>query len=288
MESKHIRAWKLDCVVGQHGDFILHELSLATAPQSLDSLSATLPQGGYTTFRTYQQVSMIGWKNHMLRLADTARIHETPVEIPEECIRRALRMILHSFEAGDYRVRITIDLSEQIGNIYIAAEALRPISEQAYRTGVKTVTCRHQRSLPDAKLTNFIRTATQIRQDLPADVNEAVMVNEQGELLEGLSSNVFFVIGSELYTAGKNVLAGITRSMAIRAAQSEKLPIHYESVALDKLSQCEEVFLTSASRGILPVVQVDQQVIGAGLPGPVTRRLMQRFQTVICQELVEL
>jgi branched-chain amino acid aminotransferase len=142
--------------------------------------------------------------------------------------------------------------------------------------------------LPKAKLTRFIARANEVRHTMPRNVNEAILVNPQNELLEGLSSNFFAVKAGQLYTADEGVLAGVTRAFAIQAAESLKIPVNYSPIKMSEIVIIDEAFITSSSRGILPLRKIDQRVIGISTPGPRTRSLMAAFEALISERIQEI
>ena len=94
-----------------------------------------------------------------------------------------------------------------------------------------------------------------------------------GRVLEGASSNFFGVLDGCLRTAGAGVLAGVTRGVVLTLAREAGLETVPEAVPLAQVPRLSEAFLTSSSRGVVPIVRVDDHVIGTGAPGPVTQRL---------------
>jgi branched-subunit amino acid aminotransferase/4-amino-4-deoxychorismate lyase len=110
-------------------------------------------------------------------------------------------------------------------------------------------------------------------------------VDEDGRILEGLTSNFFALKGGVLWTNEGSVLSGITRSLVIDVAAESGLKINLESVTTSEILQIEEAFITSSSRAILPVVQIDDFVIGDGKPGQVTCKLMHLLERRIRTEI---
>jgi len=153
-------------------------------------------------------------------------------------------------------------------------EELRVPSENDFLHGVRVVTRQMRRDNPKAKLTNFIETASEVRKDLPAGINEAVMFDEEGRALEGLSSNFFAVLDGEIWTAGEGVLDGITRALVLEAGRALRIPMRMQPPEIKNLARFQEAFITSSGRGLLPVCQVDELAIGSGKPGPTTLRVM--------------
>jgi branched-chain amino acid aminotransferase len=150
------------------------------------------------------------------------------------------------------------------------------------------VTSELSRDMPRAKLTRFSARADRERQTLPFGAHEALMVDDLGCILEGLSSNFFAVKAGSLWTADVGVLPGTTRALVLELVDELGIPLHLECIPSDKLPEFEEAFLTSVSRGVLPVRQVGETVIGSGAPGPLSRRLMGAYEVRLAEELEEI
>jgi len=258
---------------------------LALSAKSLDEAGRYLPGGAYTTFRTFQRFGVLHLADHFSRLEETARLAARPVKLDRARICAALRSAIAAFHGAEARVRVTLDLEQEVGQLYLLLENLHVPSDADYAKGVRVVTRHLQRQNPKAKLTSFIETAEQVRKDLPPGMNEAVMVGEEGCFLEGLSSNFFAVLEGTIWTAEQGVLSGITRSMVIDAARQLEIAVRLEALHVNRLPLIEEAFITSASRAVLPVTAIDEQVVGTGQPGPVTRQLLARYRAMIDQAL---
>lgn len=279
-----ILVWKL---VSGNVNPNLAPLALPRPVETLDEASSFLPGGAYTTFRTYEGTKALCLDEHFRRLENTARLADSPVQFNQEAIRQALRRILaQPSPTLDRRFRLTLDLEDCPGVVYIASEPLSSLPESAYQRGVWVITSDLQRQLPQAKLTRFIARAAPVRRSLPAGVHEAIMVAPDGRLLEGLSSNFFAVKNGELWTAQEGVLAGVTRSLVLECAQRLGIITRGEAARLADLPTLEEAFITSSSRGVLPVRRIDQYEIGNGQPGNFTRKLMRAYQDCI-EERIE-
>ncbi len=276
---------------------------------SLDASTALIPGGAYTTFRTFQGTKTLLLEDHFLRLEETSHLAGQPVQIERLAVRGALRRVLAeaqrlfavdsapdaqeetptqpgipSSTPFDLRLRMTLDLEQRPGELYLAAEPLHTPPQEAYAHGVRVVIRRMQRINPKAKLTRFIQRSDPVRQSLPAGVNEAVMVNEQDELLEGLSSNFYAILYGEIWTAEAGVLSGITRSMVIECARRLDIPMRYQPARLSDVPRIQEAFITSASRAVLPLCQIEDTTLPQ-TPGALTRRLMQAYVGLLEERL---
>jgi branched-chain amino acid aminotransferase len=246
-------------------------------PQTLDQASLLIPPGAYTTFRTYKKFYALHFAFHLARLEETARITNHEIHLDERTIRQNLRTVLFTAPWVECRVRLTLDLDSGGGRFDIFMEKLRIPTPEQYRKGVCVNTIYAQRENPKAKLSSFLPLAASLRTQVKENAYETLMLSETGELLEGLSSNFFCFQSGRLKTAGSGVLDGITRKYVLDVAGEMGVPVSLEGVRKEEIPGLEEAFLTSSSRGILPVVQIDNQIIGNGKPGPLTKKLGNEF-----------
>jgi branched-chain amino acid aminotransferase len=261
------------------------KLDPANVCETLNEATCRLPAGAYTTFRTFGRTFVLRLSDHYQRLEQTALLAGTQVKLNRERIAQALRAALTDFPADEMRVRVTLDLTQVVGTVYILIERLHVPSKEEYTRGVRTITRQMQRDNPKAKLTQFIETAAVVRQGLGPDINEALMVGDDNRILEGLSSNFFAVKDGIIWTAEEDVLAGITRSLVLDVISGFGLPIEMSGVRLDAVEALDEAFITSASRAVLPVIEIDRQAVGNGRPGPVTKKLLQGYVERVESEL---
>ena len=280
---KKVFVWKIKSL---NAHYILENIDV-TENHTLNSASGELiPAGAYTTFRTFEENKVLPLSSHIERLESSARLANVPVLLKSEQIRSALRETVAEINIWkEKRIRITIDLEKEPGTVYISAEKLHIPAYEAYQKGVKAITYQFRRKNPKAKLTNHIMIAERIRQELPLDIDEAVMVREDGMLLEGLSSNFFAVIDGKIYTADEDILPGIIRNMALEEARDLSIPVILQGVSEGQINHFEEAFITSASRLVLPVTSLDGRKINRGVPGELTRSLLERLINRINREL---
>lgn len=95
--------------------------------------------------------------------------------------------------------------------------------------------------------------------------------------LECTTSNIFAFVGGRLVTPGRGILSGVTRKVVLELAEG-LFPIEVRDISRSELQAADEVFITGTSKGLVPVVQVDDRTIGSGRPGKHTRQLMTAMQ----------
>lgn len=247
------------------------------AAPDLAAASAGLPPGAYTTLRTYFGSRFLRLGEHIERLAESAR---APLE--PGAARAAIREAVRAAGHDEARLRVTFSPPR----LFVMVEPFVALPESLYRNGARCATVALRRDRPHAKDTGFIAAADAAYRALPAGVHEGLLVAEDGRILEGLSSNFFAILGGVLRTEDARALPGITRSLVLDAAGG-LLPVELSAVGVHELGAVSECFITSASRGLLPVVAVDARTIGDGTPGPLTARLKSRFEERIEAEAEE-
>jgi len=245
---------------------------------SMDAISRQLPEGFYTTFRTYAGgTRVVGLTAHLDRLYGPATAMDLQPACNTKDLRRSLDRLLELFRPQETRIRISLDVST--GHFFVAILPLELPPPETYELGVRVVTTQVQRDAPLLKKTSFITESQTERTSVArASALEGLIV-QAGRILEGLTSNFFYVREQDLGTAGRGVLRGVTRGEILRIAQEElSLRIRYRALRLVEVPLIQEAFISSSSRGIVPVVQIDVDCIGSGSVGLLTKRLMHAYR----------
>jgi branched-chain amino acid aminotransferase len=244
---------------------------------TIDQLILTLPVGVYTTLRTVHKNRIFELKHHLGRLIESINLSglKFPYKIDE--IRDPLSKLIEKFPAKEVRIRLFIPL-EEVNKCYIILENLVIPADNDYKFGVKVNTNKLFRKNPKAKLSSFIKNSEKIRIFCKEnDLEESIILNTKNELLEGISSNFYAVINGEIYTADKEVLDGVTRRIILDEAQKANISINFLPLTYDQIGIITEAFISSTSRGVLPVISIDSHKINDGIPGKVTKLLMDKM-----------
>ncbi|PYR25278.1 MAG: hypothetical protein DMF92_20845 [Acidobacteria bacterium] len=133
---------------------------------------------------------------------------------------------------------------------------------------------------PLIKSNNLLNNALAMQQAARCGGFEGVMRNYRGELAECTQSNLFIVKSGAALTPpiDAGLLPGITREFLFEIGAEAAIPVREAVLKDTDLLGADEAFLTSSTREVVPIVQVDDRRIGAGVPGPITRRLLQGFR----------
>ena len=148
---------------------------------------------------------------------------------------------------------------------------------ERYRDGVKLITNRLERALPEAKTIEYVSAIMAQRRARQAGAVEAIYVDGQGHALEGTTTNLFAVLDGRLVAPVDGILYGVTRQAVLELAAA-RMPVEQRALPLEELLRADEVFITSSSKEVCPVRQVDETRFGP--PGPHTRQLMQDFRAL--------
>ncbi len=112
---------------------------------------------------------------------------------------------------------------------------------------------------------------------LDAGGDTVLLTDQAGNVVEGPGFNIFALSGGVLVTPSEGVLEGVTRGTVIEIAQSLGIPVQLRALPAQELRTAQEAFLSSSGGGVLPVTKVDGASVGAGVPGPLTRQLLETY-----------
>jgi branched-chain amino acid aminotransferase len=124
--------------------------------------------------------------------------------------------------------------------------------------------------------TNSVRA---VQEAIRRGYDEAILLNNKGEVSEGSGANIFVVKDGTLMTndVEASILAGITRNSVIQIARDLEVPLTIRPLMLTDVEMADELFFAGTAVEITPIKEVDGRVIGGGNPGPITRRLQETF-----------
>ncbi|MBD3629393.1 aminotransferase class IV [Cyclobacterium sp.] len=158
------------------------------------------------------------------------------------------------------------------GKLFIFCEPLMLPSQEKYAKGVKLLSVDYVRPLPAIKTTNYTYPCW-LSLDWKAQGAEDVVYHHNGRVSESSRSNIFLVKHGQIYTPQRDILWGITRKKVMELAAQTSL----SDFSLEDLLDADEVFISSTTKRILPITQIDTVKIGDGLPGAFTKKLMTDF-----------
>jgi len=262
-------------------------------------------EGIYETLRTYDREPFL-FERHMQRLRNSASLIALTVPYADADMRARVRETAAALTSHDGELYIRILLTRGVGELsynpsvtptptlVIIVKPFPAPADKTFTDGIKvslvSVRRNHPRALdPMIKSNNLLNNALAMQQALRAGAEEALMQNQAGEIVECSQSNFFIVKDGAALTPplSAGLLPGITRAYVMEVAA--EIGVHAREARLtpDDVRAADEAFITGTTREVTPVVAVDDRPIGAGTPGPVTRRLLTHFRQRVADGLVQ-
>lgn len=141
---------------------------------------------------------------------------------------------------------------------------------------------------PAAKGTGgYVNSQLAKMEAIKAGYDEAIMLNPQGLVAEATGENVFAVVDGEIVTPplSAGALTGITRDSVMKIAGDLGIPVRETEMQRTDLYLADEVFLSGTAAEVTPVREIDDRVIGAGQPGPMTKKVQEMFYAIVKGEV---
>jgi branched-chain amino acid aminotransferase len=238
---------------------------------------------------------------HLDRLERSSAAIEL-VPPPRATVERAVAEALRAAAEPDAYVRIVITrgggpigLDPALADaprLIVIARAVNAPPAEFYRDGVEVAIVTRGRTDPEVKSGNYLPSVLGLSEARRRGAYEAILSDGVGRLTEGGSSNFFVVRGKRLATPplAVGLLPGITRAAVIEVARANGIAVDEMPLWPIDLLSADEAFLTSSIRGVLPIVRViakagaSSTVLGAGAPGPITRRVMALYDALVARE----
>lgn len=240
-------------------------------------------------------------KEHLNRLYDSAKSIQLTIPLSQDEMLEAMAETIRLNEMHNGYIRLIV--SRGVGNlgldplrcakasVIIIVEQLAIYPEEAYLTGLKTISVSQRRNIPDAlnpkiKSLNYLNNILVKIQSNYAGVGEAIMLNSQGYVTEGSADNIFIVKNGVLYTPPcyLGALEGITRNAIIDLCAKLGYTLKEQPFTLHDVYVADEVFFTGTAAEVIAAYEVDGRTIGSGAAGPVTLELLAEFRKIVDQD----
>ena len=260
---------------------ILTEQGLEPTPFSAVSLTEVAthePVGVYTIARTYQRNRVLLFDDHVDRLEESARLTGIHVRVDRPALRKALKRLIDQggYPESRYRIAVPHEENGHTTRLFLSVEPYQPVPADILTHGARLATVQQTRATPAAKTTAWAIARQPAKASLPPGTYEGLLMTPDGALLEGLSSNFYAIQGDTLRTAGAGVLAGMAQRIVFKVAEG-LLTLDQRPITLTDLPTVDEAFISSAGRGVVPIIQIDATIIGSGQPGARTIELQTRY-----------
>lgn len=222
---------------------------------------------------------------HLKRLYNTLKILRITIDFDEKQLHFIIQQLLDKNQHNDISYKIFVipepDNFYEIfhGDLFIFP-VLNVSKEQIYpKTGAKLLLKAYQRFLPEAKTTNYTAYMYWEHEVLQKKAIDVLYFNNT-TIRETSRSNIFIVKDEIIYTPLADVLMGVTRSITIDLIRKNKYRLVEKEISLEELFLADEVFITSTTREITPITQLENTLINELKIGKITQQLIRDLQVL--------
>ncbi|MDH3382179.1 MAG: aminotransferase class IV [Flavobacteriaceae bacterium] len=220
---------------------------------------------------------------HLQRLFKTLEILRIQIEYSKSTLEKIIINLIDKNPIDNISFKIfvipeTLPNSDYFkGDVFIFPflNAIQPIS--MYKTGAKLLIKEYHRFLPTAKTTNYTASVYWENEISKQHAIDVLFCNGK-TIKETSRSNIFIIKNNIIYTPITDILYGITRSIAIDLIQKNKLILIEKEISIEELILADEVFITSTTREIMPITNIDSTSIGDGKVGNISHNLIHDFR----------
>jgi branched-chain amino acid aminotransferase len=250
----------------------------------------------YEALRTYRgKIFLI--ERHLFRLEASSKLIHLNLPLSANEFKRQLERTVSAggnresymrliVTRGQGAITLDMDRSERASFVIIVGP-LEPFPRVNYEKGVKvamvSIRRNDRQSLnPRIKSGNLLNNVLAYGQAKSEGAFEGILCNLAGSVTEATSSNVFIVKNGNLITPSleSGLLSGVTRGLVLELAASLRIPIEEREVTPSEMLNCDECFITSTTKGVMPVNQISETQLGDA-PGPVTKRIMESYRQFV-------
>ena len=232
---------------------------------------------------------------HLERLYDSAKSLMLQIPIPIDEMKQKVLETLRRNQLREGYIRLVVtrgvgDLGldpDKCPNpsVIIIADKITLYPQNFYENGLEIVTVSVRRNYPEAinpriKSLNYLNNILAKIEAKQSDAVEALMLNNDGYVVECSGDNIFWIKNEIIVTPPPHIgiLEGVTRNSVIALAREAGFQVEERVFTRHDLYIADECFLTGTAAEVIPVVKLDQRVIGDGKPGKVTQKLIAAFR----------
>ncbi|MGN6212698.1 aminotransferase class IV [Parafilimonas sp.] len=255
----------------------------------ISDLSLQRGYGVFDFFRTGNNKPLF-LEDYLDRFYHSAKAMFITVPLEREQLKEIIFKLIEKNNLPESGIRITATggyspdgYSPVEGNIIIQQQPLKLPPKEKYESGIKIITHEYLRDLPSVKSINYLM-GVWLQKEVKEKQADDVLYYKHEVISEFPRSNIFIINNNgELLTPANNILAGITRKKVLELAK-DIMPVTVRDITLTELKNAAEVFTTSTTKRLLPIVEIDGEKVGDGKPGNVTAALYDLFMKMENQQ----
>ncbi len=273
--------------MGVSGEFVfLNGAVLPADEAAISPFDAGLLRG-YAVFDLLQTLrgEPFMLEEHLARFRGSAAMLGLRVPLDDEGITAVIHELLERNAHAEATVRMVLTggvspdgmhFDPTTPTFLIITHELFEIPASAYDDGARLLLVEHRRELPEAKTTGYL-TWLKNHGRIEAEGAMDLLYHSDGLVSEAATASFYVVSGGRVLAPREGVLWGTVGSKVLEIAEAEYEVVRCD-ISVEQALAADEAFITSSVRGVVPVVRLDDHVIGDGRPGPVTRRLSGLFR----------
>lgn len=256
--------------------------------------------GLFETMRSYNG-KVFKLDEHLKRLYDAAKIIKLKTPLSKTGLKNAIYRLLRINRLRDAYIRLAVSRGEgrvgldattaRTANIVIITKPFTPYSAELYKKGlsvfISSVRRNENSPLSRIKSINYLNNITARMEAQEKGYNDAILLNNKGNVACGAVSNIFMVRKNTLLTPSvtSGILSGVTRIEVIRIARKLSFKIQEKEISRNEIFKMSEAFFTNTLMEIMPVTKVNGKRIGNGKVGNITKELGEYYAASIYRSL---
>ena len=239
--------------------------------------------GLFDYFRVKEGVPLF-LEDYLARFYRSAQRLNLEVPVSEEALKALIFGLLGANGEPDANVRLLLTggysedgFTPAEPNLAALQHERKDYPSELFETGAKLITHEYVRDLPEVKSINYA-TAVRLIPEMKRAGAIEVLYHDDGQVAETSRANVFVVTqAGTLVTPAEGILEGITRKRILELTGEMDVEVEARAVTLDEVHAAREVFITSTTKGAMPIAEIDGEKVGGGQAGELTKRLGEAF-----------
>lgn len=249
---------------------------------NLDDMGALRGYGVFEVLKT-ENGKIFLFNEHFTRLKNSAEYLGIKLPLKKSEIDDVIKKLIFKNKIKQATIRIVLTggrspdamiLNSKTPTFYILVSEYKPLNEKLFKNGVRLVSVSYARDFSEFKTTNYIKAVKIINERKNKENFFEILYVSDDKILEAATSNFFVFVDDILITSHEGILKGITRNLVLNLAKNDFI-VEERDLKIEELPRVSEAFLSATNKDILPVVKIDDKIIGNGKPGKNTKKLIE-------------
>jgi len=253
---------------------------------------------GIRCYKTKKGPAIFRLQDHVDRLFDSCHILKIALPFTPDKIKKAIMESVKINRLKECYIRPIVYIGDGAMGLYPKGNPVKVavaawswgayLGEDGIRNGIRVKTSSYSRHHINVTMTKsktcgaYVNSYMAKTEALSCGYDEALLLDTNGLVAEGTGENIFIVRDNVLMTPPlPSVLEGITRSSILEIARKEKIKICEANFTRDEVYIADEAFFTGTAAELTPIREIDERSIGTGRPGPITKKLQDRFFSIV-------